>query len=77
MSKVTTVKITDKLDTKLEQVRAEINEYLAPRVVKRNEVMTLAIERFLKTRNYRRAFKIDQHIRSETVTKDYNIITNI
>ena len=59
MPKVTTIKISDKLDCKLEQVRAEINKILNPRVVKRNEIIILSLQKFMRKKVYRRAFKLD------------------
>ena len=59
MPKITTIKLPDKLDNKLTQVRAEINKALSPRVVKRNEIMILALQKFLKSRTYKRAYKIE------------------
>ena len=61
MPKVTTIKISDELDKKLTEIRAEINKLATPLNVKRQEIIFLALENFVNKEIYKEIYGIKKN----------------
>jgi hypothetical protein len=73
MPKITTIKLSDDLDARLEKVREEINFIKRPLNIKRQEIIFHALEAFLKKPVYQEYFGIKK--RSQGPAKPVTEIT--